>query len=241
RGDEKNPQMQRVYGVAFADKKELDDYFKMLSEAEKRDHRKLGRELDLFVFSDLVGPGLPLWTPRGTVLRRELDNFVQELRVDDYQEVAIPHITKKDLYEKSGHWAKFKHELFRIKTREGHEFAMKPMNCPHHTQIYGSRPRSYRELPVRYRETTMVYRDEQTGELGGLARVRSITQDDAHIFCREEQVKQEVLGVWEVIERFYSAFDMPLRLRLSLHDPAEKSAYLGDEKSWEKVEKQLKA
>ena len=207
RGDQRKTQMQRIYGLGFADKSELAAHLDMLREAEKRDHRKLGADLDLFVFSDLVGPGLPLWTPRGTVLRRELNNYVQELRDEyDFQEVAIPHITKKDLYEKSGHWAKFSDELFQVKTREGHQFAMKPMNCPHHTQIYDSRPRSYRELPVRYRETTMVYRDEQSGELGGLNRVRSITQDDAHVFCRQSQIKDEVLMLWDIIGRFYGAF-----------------------------------
>ena len=148
RGDEKNAQLQRVYGVGFPDRKELAKHLELLAEAEKRDHRKLGQELDLFVFSDLVGPGLPLWTPRGTVLREQLDGFVQDLRKEyGFQAVAIPHITKKDLYEKSGHWSKFEDELFKIKTRDGHELAMKPMNCPHHTQIYASRPRSYRDLP----------------------------------------------------------------------------------------------
>ncbi len=240
RGDEANDQLQRIYGVAFATQKELDEHLKMLEEAEKRDHRKLGKELDLFTFSDLVGSGLPLWTPRGTILRREIDRFVQELRGADYQEVAIPHITKRNLYEKSGHWSKFSEELFRITTREGHEFAMKPMNCPHHTQIYASQQRSYRDLPIRYRETTMVYRDEQSGELGGLTRVRAITQDDAHVFCRKDQVADEVLKIWKIVESFYSAFKMPLRLRLSLHDPADTAAYMGDEKMWRELEGQLK-
>ena len=240
RGDQKNEQLQRVYGVAFETPAELDDYFKMLEEAEKRDHRKLGAELDLFTFSDLIGPGLPLWTPRGTVLRRQLDDYVQELRrPHGYEEVAIPHITKKEAYIKSGHWQKFEHELFRIKTREGHELAMKPMNCPHHTQIYASQPRSYRDLPIRYRETTMVYRDEQTGELGGLTRVRSITQDDAHVFARRQQVETEVNSIWQIVEQFYGTFKFPLRVRLSRHDPAQKSAYLGDEQLWQTVEDQL--
>lgn len=241
RGDEKNDQLQRIYGVAFPTKKELDEYLNRLEEAERRDHRKLGKELDLFVFSDLVGSGLPLWTPRGTILRQEVDRCVQELRsAYGYDAVTIPHITKKDLYEKSGHWAKFADELFRITTREGHEFAMKPMNCPHHTQIYASQQRSYRDLPIRYRETTMVYRDEQSGELGGLSRVRAITQDDAHIFCRKSQVKEEVLGVWEIVEKFYKSVGMTVRLRLSLHDPAEKAAYMGDEKMWQELEGELK-
>jgi threonyl-tRNA synthetase len=156
-----------------------------------------------------------------------------------YQAVAIPHITKKDLYEKSGHWNKFKDELFRIKTRDGHEFAMKPMNCPHHTQIYDSRPRSYKELPIRYRETTMVYRDEQTGELGGLARVRSITQDDAHVFCRYTQIKEESLKIWDIIERFYSANNMELSVRLSMRDPEAADKYLGSSDAWETTQAQL--
>ncbi len=241
RGSEKNKMLTRIYGLAFWTKKELDDYLAMLEEAKKRDHRKLGQELDLFVFSSLVGPGLPLWTPRGTVLRNELDKFVQDLRDEaGFQAVAIPHITKKDLYEKSGHWTKFKDELFKITTREGHEYAMKPMNCPHHTQIYASKPRSYRDLPIRYRETTMVYRDEQSGELGGLSRVLCITQDDAHVFCRLSQTKSEVLQLWDIIERFYSAIDIPLSLRLSLHDPTQGAAYIGSEEQWENVENSLR-
>jgi threonyl-tRNA synthetase len=241
RGSENNPQMQRIYGVAFETEKELRQHLAMLEEAKKRDHRKLGQELDLFVFSPLVGPGLPLWTPRGTILRNELDRLVQELRDEaGFQQVTIPHITKKDLYEKSGHWAKFKDELFKINTREGHEYAMKPMNCPHHTQIYDSRPRSYRDLPIRYRDTTMVYRDEQSGELGGLSRVLCITQDDAHVFCRLSQAKSEVLQLWDIIEQFYSAVDIPLRLRLSLHDPENRDAYIGSEDRWLEVERALR-
>lgn len=242
RGKEDNSQMQRVYGVGFANEKQLREYLAMLEEAKKRDHRKLGQELDLFVFSPLVGPGLPLWTPRGTVIRNELDRFVQELRDEvGFQQVTVPHITKKDLYEKSGHWAKFKDELFKIKTREGHEYAMKPMNCPHHTQIYDSQPRSYRELPIRYRETTMVYRDEQSGELGGLSRVLCITQDDAHVFCRLPQAKSEVLQLWDIIEQFYTTVGISLRLRLSLHDPENKDAYIGTEERWEEVEDALRS
>jgi threonyl-tRNA synthetase len=240
RGKETNPQMQRLYGVAFETKEELEQHLTMLEEAKKRDHRKLGQELDLFTFSELVGPGLPLWTPRGTVIRTELDNFVQEMRDEHgYQAVAIPHITKKELYEKSGHWNKFKDELFRITTRDGHEFAMKPMNCPHHTQIYASRPRSYKELPIRYRETTMVYRDEQTGELGGLSRVRSITQDDAHVFCRYGQVKVEALKIWDIIERFYAANNMSLAVRLSMRDPDAPEKYLGSPGAWDSTQDQL--
>lgn len=240
RGKETNPQMQRLYGVAFATKEDLAGYLNMLEEAKKRDHRKLGQELDLFIFSDLVGPGLPLFTPRGTLLRRQLDAFVQEMRDEyGYQEVTIPHITKKDAYIASGHWAKFKDELFRITTREGHEFAMKPMNCPHHTQIYASRSRSYRDLPIRYRETTTCYRDEQSGELSGLSRLRSFTQDDAHVFCRTSQINQEVLNIWDIIDRFYGNFGFELSVRYSTHDPANMQAYSGDEKAWESAEKQM--
>jgi threonyl-tRNA synthetase len=233
RGKEGNPQMQRLYGVAFTTDKELTEYLAFLEEAKKRDHRKLGQELDLFVFSDLVGQGLPLWTPRGTKMR-------EILNVYGYEPVTIPHITKKELYEKSGHWSKFASDLFRITTREGHEFAMKPMNCPHHIQIFDRAPHSYREMPIRYSETTMVYRDEQSGELGGLSRVRSITQDDAHVFCRGSQIKDEILSIWDIIERFYGAFDLKLKLRLSLYDPEAKDNYLGESKTWEDVESQLK-
>lgn len=241
RGKDTNPQMQRLYGVAFATKEDLDKYLTMLEEAKKRDHRKLGQELDLFVFSDLVGGGLPLWTPRGTIVRSELDNFVQSLRDEvGFTAVTTPHITKKDLYEKSGHWQKFANELFQIKTREGHLFAMKPMNCPHHTQIYDSQPRSYRDLPLRYRETAMVYRDEQSGELNGLSRVRSITQDDAHVFCRYNQAKQVVLELWDVIEQFYATVGIDLSLRLSLHDPDDRKAYMGSDEQWKTIEDEMR-
>jgi threonyl-tRNA synthetase len=243
RGKDTNPQMQRVYGVAFATPKELRQYLDMLEEARKRDHRKLGAELDLFVFSDLVGAGLPLWTPRGTVLKNQLDAFVQSLRDEaGFEQVSIPHLTKKDLYERSGHWSKFKDELFRMTTREGHEFAMKPMNCPHHTQIYAAQPRSYRDLPIRYRDTTMVYRDEQSGELGGLSRVRGITQDDAHVFARVSQIDDEARVLWRVIETFYNSCGFEqLRLRLSTHDPENMAGYAGGAEKWESTVGQLRA
>jgi threonyl-tRNA synthetase len=243
RGSEDNPQLQRIYGVGFTTKEELQAYLEMLNEAEKRDHRKLGKELDLFVFSDLVGPGLPLFTPRGTVIREELNNYVQELRQSiggGYQPVTIPHITKKELYIKSGHWKKFADQLFKIKTREGHEFAMKPMNCPHHTQIYASQPRSYRDLPIRYRETTMVYRDEQTGELGGLSRVRSITQDDAHVFARNIQIESEISKIWEIITTLNATFGIELKVRFSQHDPTKMENYIGDEEMWQRAEEQVR-
>ena len=241
RGKETNPQMQRLYGVAFASQQELDTHLKMLEEAKARDHRKLGKELDLFTFSELVGPGLPLWTPRGTILRNKLDAFVQTLRDEvGFEQVAIPHITKKDLYERSGHWAKFSDELFKSQSREGHEFALKPMNCPHHTQIYASQPRSYRDLPIRYRETTTCYRDEQSGELNGLSRVRAFNQDDAHIFCRASQVEHEALAIWDIIDKFYGGLGFgELKVRFSTHDPDNMAAYLGEEAKWQEVESQL--
>jgi threonyl-tRNA synthetase len=202
------------------------------------DHKKLGRELDLFTFSELIGSGLPLWTPKGTILRNLLDEFVWELRSKrGYEKVEIPHITKKDLYEKSGHWEKYKDDLFHVTTREGDEFALKPMNCPHHTQIYARKPWSYRELPQRYANTTMCYRDEQSGELNGLSRVRAFTQDDAHAFCRESQVKEEFTKIWDIIEEFYSAFGFtPKKIRLSFHDPAKPENYLGDKTRWKVAE-----
>lgn len=242
RGNEKNARLTRIYGVAFPTKAELDAYLKMMEEAEKRDHKKLGKEFGLFTFSELVGSGLPLWTPKGTMLRTLLDEFVWSLRKEKgFQRVTIPHITKKDLYIKSGHWAKFSDELFKITTREGHEFAMKPMNCPHHTQIFDCEPRSYRDMPQRYAETTMVYRDEQSGELAGLSRVRAITQDDAHVFCRKNQIEQEVFAIWDIIDRFYSAFGFELSIRLSLHDPENFEKYLGTRMVWKEAEDQLRA
>jgi threonyl-tRNA synthetase len=241
RGDEKNKMLTRVYGTCFPSQKELDEYLHMLEEAKKRDHKKLGKELGLFVFSDLVGPGLPLWTPKGTLLRNLLDNYVWELRkARGYQKVTIPHITKKELYETSGHWDKFSEELFKIKTREGHTFAMKPMNCPHHTQIYASVMRSYRDLPQRYAETTMCYRDEQTGELSGLSRTRAFTQDDAHVFARKNQVKEEFNKIWDIVQTFYSAFGFSLNIRLSFHDPDNFKAYLGTPEMWQQAEKSIR-
>ncbi len=208
---------------------------------EERDHRKIGQELDLFTFSDLVGSGLPLWTPHGTIVRQELDKFVWELRSQyNYSRVTIPHITKRDLYDKSGHWDKFAEDLFKITSREGREYALKPMNCPHHTQIFDRKPHSYREMPQRYAETTMVYRDEQSGELGGLTRVISITQDDSHVFCRTHQVKKEFSQIWDVIDAFWGAFGFTLRTRLSLSDPKTPGKYLGTREVWENAESALR-
>ena len=233
RGDEKNPMLTRIYGLAFDTKAELDAYIVQVEEAKKRDHKKLGPELDLFSFSPLVGPGLPLWSPKGTLMRNLLDDYVWRLRRQaGYDRVEIPHITKKELYETSGHWDKFKDELFRITTREGHEFAMKPMNCPHHTQIYARRQWSYRELPQRYANTTTCYRDEQSGELSGLSRVRAFAQDDAHVFCRMSQARDEFLKIWDIVHTFYGAFGFKLRVRISKHDPEKPESYLGDKDNW---------
>ncbi len=241
RGDEKKPMLTRIYGLAFDTKEDLETYRTQIEEAKKRDHRKLGTELDLFTFSALVGSGLPLWTPKGTLVRHELDRFIWELRAENgYDRVTIPHITKKDLYEKSGHWSKFADELFRITTREGKEYALKPMNCPHHTQIFDRKPHSYREMPQRYAETTMVYRDEQSGELGGLTRVLSITQDDSHVFCRTSQVKEEYFRIWDMVDSFYGAFGFTLNVRLSFHDPKEMDKYLGTPETWKSAEDALR-
>jgi len=241
RGDEKNKMLTRIYGLAFNTKEELDAYIFQQEEAKKRDHRKIGKEMGLFVFSDLIGPGLPLWTPKGTIIRELLNDYIWDLRkVKGYQKVTIPHITKKELYETSGHWAKFANDLFKINTREGHIYAMKPMNCPHHTQIFDSELHSYKDMPQRYAETTMVYRDEQSGELSGLSRVLSITQDDSHVFCRENQIEKEVMDIWEIIETFYNSFGFKLQLRLSRHDPLHMEKYLGGKEVWEKAEESLK-
>lgn len=238
RGNENNPQLQRIYGLAFAEQEELDVYLKMLIEAEKRDHRKIGKELGLFTFSELVGPGLPLFTPRGAHLRQALEQFVLELQEPlGYERTWIPHITKSALYATSGHLEKFTDDLFYVRSKKSEdEFVLKPMNCPHHTQIYDSAPRSYRDLPVRFSEVTTVYRDENTGQLQGLTRVRSLTQDDAHIFCTPDQVKAEATKIYKIISKFYKVFKMPLRARLSLHDEAHLEKYLGDKKAWEKAE-----
>ena len=241
RGDEKNPQMQRLYGVAFSTQEELDEYLDMLELARQRDHRKLGKELDLYTTSSLVGVGLPLFTPRGTVLRDIVAQYSNQLRqCFGFQKVWTPHITKKDLYETSGHWAKFGDELFLVKSQEtSDEMALKPMNCPHHTQIFASRPRSYRDMPVRYLETTTDYRDEKTGELGGLSRVRSLTQDDSHVFCRSDQIEQEINNLLSAAQELYETINMKLRVRLSYRD--ESDAYLGDYSLWQSAQAQLKS
>lgn len=241
RGNEKNPQMQRLYGVAFATQEELDAHLSMLEEARLRDHRRLGRELDLYTMSPLVGAGLPLFTPRGTVLREKVTQLSNQLReAKGFTKVWTPNITKTALYEVSGHWAKFGDELFLVTSQETDDkMTLKPMNCPHHTQIYISQPRSYRDMPVRFLETTTDYRDEKTGELGGLNRVRSLTQDDSHVFARPDQIEQEIDGLLASARELYETVNMQLRVRLSYRDDSDQ--YLGDAELWESAQAQLKA
>lgn len=238
RGKEGNPQMQRVYGIAFFTPKELRQYLDMLEEAKKRDHRKLGQELDLFVLSDLVGPGLPLFTPRGTVLRNELIKFSEELqRAGGYEAVWAPHMTRVDLYKKSGHYEKYP-ERFDVSSVESEdEFMLKPMNCPHVAQIFASRPRSYRDMPQRYMETTTMYRDEKSGELHGLSRVRALTQDDSHAFVRYDQIETEMRNIIDMVKQMYLILDLPLSVDLSFRDETDK--YFGDPKLWESAQNTL--
>ncbi len=241
RGDEKRPMLTRIYGVAFDTEDELNKYLEQQEEAKKRDHRKLGKELDLFCFSDLVGAGLPLFTPRGTELRELMANYSLSLRGrEGFKKVWTPHITKTDLYKASGHYAKFGDELFMVHSQvSGEDFAMKPMNCPHHAQIFASRPRTYRDMPVRYMEATTDYRDEKTGELGGLSRVRSLTQDDSHVFCRNDQIKEEVKRLVGIVKELYETVGMQkLRARLSYRSDEDK--YLGDKKLWQMAQEQIK-
>lgn len=235
RGNEKNPQMQRLYGVAFATQEELDAHLAMLVEAKARDHRRLGKELDLFTSSALIGAGLPLFTPRGTILRDKLNDLAQSYRADrGYQRVWIPTIAKLDTYKVSGHFEKFP-ELLRFTSSEsGDELALKPVNCPHHTQIYAGQPRSYRDLPLKFMETTAVYRDEKSGELGGLSRVRAITQDDSHVFCTNDQVEQIFSELIESAQDLYELLGMKLSLRLSFRDDADN--FLGTKEMWDSAE-----
>ncbi|MFT5036796.1 MAG: threonyl-tRNA synthetase [Candidatus Azotimanducaceae bacterium] len=244
RGSEENPMLTRIYGLAFDTKEELVAYEQQIEEAKKRDHRKIGKELGLFSFSDLVGPGLPLWSPKGTTLRREIDRFVTELRLEKgYELVTIPHLAKKELYETSGHWNKYSDDLFKVSAKvdtDGQEYVLKPMNCPHHTQIFDAAPRSYRDMPQRYAETTMVYRAEQSGELAGLTRVLSITQDDAHVFCRESQLKEEIEAIWDIVDSFYGKFDFKLEVSLSFRDMDDLDQYLGEPSVWDSSESIIK-
>jgi len=239
RGNEKNPQMQRVYGVAFTTESEIISYKEMLIEAEKRDHRKLGKELDLFTFSNLVGPGLPMYTPRGTVLIEELKAVLKELySKHDMLLVSTPHLAKIDLYNTSGHAAKFADELFLVKSHYKQEFVLKPVSCPHHIQIYASRPRSYRDLPIRYVEQAMQYRDEKPGELGGLQRTRGFTVDDGHTICTVDQIGQEAEMVIDIIAGFYEMLGLWGNhwVSLSVRDPKTPEKYIGDEADWNQSE-----
>jgi threonyl-tRNA synthetase len=243
RGDEKRKQMTRIYAVTFPKQKELTEYLEMLEEAKKRDHRKLGQELELFMFSEKVGAGLPIWLPNGTALRTRLEDFLKKEQIKrGYQPVITPHIGKKELYITSGHWEKYGEDSFRpIHTpREGEEFLLKPMNCPHHCEIFGHKPRSYKELPVRIAEFGTVYRYEQSGELHGLTRVRGFTQDDAHLFCTPDQLKEEFMGVLDltmyVIKKL--GFDN-FTAQISLRDPDNKEKYIGSDENWEKAERAI--
>lgn len=241
RGDEKREMLTRIYGVAFETEAELVEYIARQEEAKARDHRKLGRELDLFCFSDLVGAGLPMFTPRGTVLRDVMANYSLRLRRRaGFERVWTPHITKMDLYKASGHYAKFGAELFVVNSQvNGEKFALKPMNCPHHAQIFASKPRTYKEMPVRYMEATTDYRDEKTGELGGLSRVRSLTQDDSHVFCRNSQIKGEIQNLVTIVRELYSTVGMSrMRVRLSYRNDEDK--YLGDRKLWDLAQREIK-
>ncbi len=241
RGDEKNKMLTRIYGTVFPKKEELEKYIWQLEEAKKRDHRKLGVELDLFAFSNLVGKGLPLFTPRGTLIRDLLNNFSQQLRLDKgFQKVWIPHIAKNDLYKMSGHWDKFGDELFIVKSQEtDDQMVLKPMNCPHHQQLYASKPRSYKDLPIKYMETTTIYRDEKAGEMIGLSRVRSVTQDDSHSFCMPEQIESLYTELIHITKTFYDRLGMKYKARISLRDPKQPEKYLGDEKLWNKAQEIL--
>ena len=243
RGDENNKMLTRIYGVAFENKENLDKYDEQQKLAAERDHRKLGKELDLFTFSDLVGPGLPLYTPNGQLMRENIKDLLWDLsKAAGYQKVEIPHITKIDLYQTSGHAAKFKDEFFYVHGAQSNDdFVMKPMNCPHHTQIFAARPRTYRDLPIRMAEVTHMYRDEKPGQLLGLSRVRSIAIDDAHVFCRMDQIKQEALIIADIIEKFYTKFGLwnkgeTFWVSLSVRDPQQPEKYLGEDDGWSKAE-----
>ncbi|MFZ4455383.1 MAG: threonine--tRNA ligase [Bacteroidales bacterium] len=240
RGDEKRKQLTRIYGVTFPKKKLLDEYLVLLEEAKKRDHRKIGKELELFMFSEMVGKGLPMWLPRGTALRLRLEDFLKKIQKRfDYQQVMTPHIGNKLLYVTSGHYAKYGKDSFQpIHTpEEGEEYLLKPMNCPHHCEIYKFKPRSYKDLPLRFAEFGTVYRYEQSGELHGLTRVRSFTQDDAHLFCRPDQLKNEFLKVMDIILIIFKALDFEnFEAQISLRDPNNREKYIGSDENWEKAE-----
>lgn len=243
RGDIERKQLTRIYAITFPKQKELEEYLVMIEEAKKRDHRKLGQELELFMFSEKVGAGLPLWLPKGTALRQRLEDFLKKEQIKrGYQPVITPHIGSKKLYMTSGHWEKYGKDSFQpiMTPQEGEEFLLKPMNCPHHCEIYGHRPRSYRELPVRFAEFGTVYRYEMSGELHGLTRVRGFTQDDAHLFCTEDQLKDEFLGALDLTRHVLAklGFDK-FTAQISLRDPENKSKYIGSDEVWEKAEKAI--
>ncbi len=242
RGSEKNKMLTRIYGTCFQTAKELEKYLWQIEEAKKRDHRKIGKELDLFTFSELVGPGLPLYTEKGTIIINELYNALLEIsKKYGVKEVKIPHLAKIDLYKISGHAEKFKDELFRVKTHYNIEFILKPVNCPHHTQIYASRPRSYRDLPIRYIESTVQHRDEKPGEVGGLTRTRSFMVDDGHTFCTVDQIKEEAKNTCKIIEEFYKGVGLwdNQWISLSVSNPKTPEKYIGEEKDWKKAEKMI--
>jgi threonyl-tRNA synthetase len=243
RGNEKNKQLTRIYGITFPKQKELTEYLTLIEEAKKRDHRKLGKELELFTFSEKVGMGLPLWLPKGASLRERLEGFLRKAQVKaGYQPVVTPHIGNKELYITSGHYEKYGADSFQpIRTpAEGEEFFLKPMNCPHHCEIYKSKPRSYKELPVRLAEFGTVYRYEQSGELHGLTRVRGFTQDDAHLFCRPDQVKEEFIKVIDLVLYVFKALDFQdFTAQISLRDPANKAKYIGSDENWERAEREI--
>jgi len=243
RGDEKNKMLTRIYGITFPQKKQLDEYLVLLEEAKKRDHRKIGKELELFTFSQNVGAGLPLWLPRGTALRDKLEQFLKKVqKKHGYEQVITPHIGQKELYITSGHWAKYGKDSFRPITtpQEGEEFMLKPMNCPHHCEIYKSKPRSYKDLPVRFAEFGTVYRYEQSGELHGLTRVRGFTQDDAHLFCRPDQVKEEFLKVIDIVLYIFKTLNFTeFTAQISLRDPNNTEKYIGTDENWNKAEQAI--
>ncbi|MFO7656762.1 MAG: threonine--tRNA ligase [Bacteroidales bacterium] len=243
RGDEKRKQLTRIYGITFPKKTMLDEYLVMLEQAKARDHRKLGKELELFMFSGKVGQGLPMWLPKGTALRERLENFLKKVQKEyGYQMVITPHIGQKELYQTSGHWEKYGKDSFRpiLTPQEGEEFLLKPMNCPHHCEIYKNKPRSYKDLPIRFAEFGTVYRYEQSGELHGLTRVRGFTQDDAHIFCRPDQLKEEFIKVIDIILYVFKALEFnDFTAQISLRDPNDKEKYIGTDENWEKAEKAI--
>ncbi|MDO5036478.1 MAG: threonine--tRNA ligase [Porphyromonas sp.] len=243
RGDEHRPQLTRIYGITFPKKKMLDEYLEKLEQAKERDHRRIGKELELFTFSQNVGAGLPLWLPKGTQLRMQLEDFLKKIqRQYGYEQVITPHIGNVSLYKTSGHYEKYAEDSFRtIKTPiEGEEFMLKPMNCPHHCEIYKSKPRSYRDLPVRLAEFGTVYRYEQSGELHGLTRVRGFTQDDAHLFCRPDQIKEEFIKVMDIIFIIFKALDFnEYEAQISLRDPNNKAKYIGTDENWDRAERAI--